>query len=174
MLAFDEADLSLFGDWPDSCVYRHGVATDCDLEAAPEIKSAPVEDTTQDDLRQLLNALTAELREQCRMYQRMREVSEPLLSVAIDETPGKQGRADVKAATESLSVVVRTLEKIDVLQRQIAEERERNADRAEESEDYDAAVAFFLQRIDALAEQKAAAICAARGMSLDAAPEDAE
>ena len=82
--------------------------------------------------------------------------------------------ADVAPWFPHGSQIVRTLEKIDVLQRQIAEERERNADRAEESEDYDAAVAFFLQRIDALAEQKAAAICAARGMSLDAAPEDAE
>lgn len=64
-------------------------------------------------------------------------------------------RADVKAATDQLSLIVRTLERIDALQRVLAEERQALANEDEaDTEDYEMAVAHFLKRIDELAEQK--------------------
>lgn len=72
-----------------------------------------------------------------------------------DDTEGKQARADVKVATDQLSLIVRTLERIDALQRVLAEERQALMGEDEnDTQDYEAAVAHFLKRIDELAEQK--------------------
>jgi aminopeptidase N len=61
----------------------------------------------------------------------------------------------VKIATDQLSLIVRTLERIDALQRVLAQERQAlMAEDETETEDYEAAVAHFLGRIDDLAEQK--------------------
>lgn len=65
---------------------------------------------------------------------------------------GKTARADVKAATDAMSLIVRTLEKIDALQRQLARDRaDAEARRAEEDDD-----AAIRDRLEALIEARAA------------------
>ncbi|MFS8121403.1 hypothetical protein QD336_03180 [Rhizobium sp. BR 250] len=149
-------DPALYGAWPDRPVYPGEDMP----EAAPETKSradrlAPEDAARNGSLRQLLNELTVEMREQFSMYRNLREASEAGLLPGSDDTDAKQARADVKIATDQLSLIVRTLERIDALQRVLAEERQALMDEDEtDTEDYKAAVAHFLKRIDELAEQK--------------------
>lgn len=149
-------DLALHGVWQESCAY----GGEGKLEAAPEIKSRAdklaAEDAARNgNLRQLLNELTVEMREQFCMYRNLRETSEAAFLSTVEDASGKQARADVKAATDQLSLIVRTLERIDALQRVLAEERQALAGEDEaDTEDYEMAVAHFLKRIDELAEQK--------------------
>ena len=149
-------DLALHGVWPESCAY----GGEGRLETAPEIKSRAdrlaAEDAARNgNLRQLLNELTVEMGEQFCMYRNLRQASEAAFLSTVEDASGKQARADVKATTDQLSLIVRTLERIDALQRVLAEEREAlSGDDDAETEDYEAAVAQFLKRIDELAEQK--------------------
>ncbi|AAK86756.2 hypothetical protein EN41_16395 [Agrobacterium tumefaciens] len=149
-------DPALYGAWPETPAY----ADDDMPEAAPEIKSRAdrlaAEDAARNgNLRQLLNELTEEMRQQFSMYRNMREAGEAGLLPDADDAQAKQARADVKIATDQLSLIVRTLERIDALQRVLAQERQAlMAEDETETEDYEAAVAHFLGRIDDLAEQK--------------------
>ncbi|MBB4405242.1 MULTISPECIES: hypothetical protein [Agrobacterium tumefaciens complex] len=145
-------DPALYGAWPDRPAYAD--------EAAPEIKSRAdrlaAEDAARNgSLRQLLNELTEEMRDQVCMYRNLRQSGEAGLLPDADDTEGKQARADVKVATDQLSLIVRTLERIDALQRVLAEERQALMGEDEnDTQDYEAAVAHFLKRIDELADQK--------------------
>ncbi|MBA4774899.1 hypothetical protein ACQZ48_06495 [Agrobacterium sp. 22-209-1] len=145
-------DPALYGAWPDRPAYAD--------EAAPETKSRAdrlvAEDAARNgSLRQLLNELTEEMRDQVCLYRNLRQSGEAGLLPDADDTEGKQARADVKVATDQLSLIVRTLERIDALQRVLAEERQALMGEDEnDTQDYEAAVAHFLNRIDELAEQK--------------------
>ncbi|WLP54519.1 hypothetical protein [Agrobacterium fabrum] len=149
-------DPALYGAWPETPAY---VGDDMP-EAAPEIKSRADRRAAEDaarngSLRQLLNELTEEMRQQFSMYRNMREAGEAGLLPDADDAQAKQARADVKIATDQLSLVARTLERIDALQRVLAQERQALMGEDEtNTEDYEAAVAHFLSRIDELAEQK--------------------
>ncbi|XHE13760.1 hypothetical protein PCC82_03175 [Agrobacterium deltaense] len=146
-------------------------------DTAPETKSRAdklaAEDAARNgELRQMLNELTVEMRDQFHMYRNLRQASEAALLAAAEDASGKQARADVKAATDQLSVVVRTLERIDVLQRLLAEERAAlSGEDDTDTEDYEAAVAHFLQRIDELAEQKCRARTEAESAVTDEPPQ---
>ncbi|MGP4670926.1 hypothetical protein ACSV5N_03035 [Agrobacterium salinitolerans] len=148
----DNCDPALYGAWPDRPAYAD--------EAAPETKSRAdrlvAEDAARNgSLRQLLNELTEEMRDQVCLYRNLRQSGEAGLLPDADDTEGKQARADVKVATDQLSLIVRTLERIDALQRVLAEERQALMGEDEnDTQDYEAAVAHFLNRIDELAEQK--------------------
>lgn len=152
----DTCDPVLYSAWPERPAY---VGDDMP-DTAPETKSRAdklaAEDAARNgELRQMLNEMTEEMRDQFHLYRTLRQESEAALLGAADDAPGKQARADVKAATDQLSLIVRTLERIDALQRVLAEEREALAAEEEtDTEDYEAAVAHFLKRIDELAEQK--------------------
>lgn len=149
-------DPALYGVWPD----RPAHVDDGMPEAAPETKSRAdrlaAEDAARNgNLRQMLKELTEEMREQFCMYRNLRQASEAAFLSTAEDASGKQARADVKAATDQLSLIVRTLERIDALQRVLAEERAAlSGEDDTDTEDYEAAVAHFLQRIDELAEQK--------------------
>ncbi|WP_253204045.1 hypothetical protein [Rhizobium sp. X9] len=149
-------DPTLYSAWPERPTYGN----ECVMDTAPETKSRSdklaAEDAARNgELRQMLNELTVEMRDQFHMYRNLRQASEAALLATAEDASGKQARADVKAATDQLSVVVRTLERIDVLQRLLAEERAAlSGEDDTDTEDYEAAVAHFLQRIDELAEQK--------------------
>jgi hypothetical protein len=175
MTNFRNCDLALHGVWPERCAY----GGEARLETAPEIKSRAdklaAEDAARNgELRQMLNELTVEMRDQFHMYRNLRQASEAALLAATEDAPGKQARADVKAATDQLSVVVRTLERIDALQRLLAEERAALAgDDETDTEDYEAAVAHFLKRIDELAEQKCRARLEAEARRTPSAPSGA-
>lgn len=146
MTSMMNCDLSLFGAWPQRCVYAGALST----PAAPlETKSVTA---SSGQLWPMLNDMTEELREQFRFFRGLREQAEELAEG--DEAAGKLARADAKAATDAISLIVRTLEKIDSLQRQLAQDREAAAESEAESQDYEAAVRFFMQQIDSLADQK--------------------
>ena len=156
MTSSHTCDPALYGAWPETPAY-----TGDDMpEAAPETKSRAdrlaAEDAARNgSLRQLLNELTVEMRQQFSMYRNLREAGESGLLPDADDAQAKQARADVKIATDQLSLIVRTLERIDALQRVLAQERQAlMAEDETDTEDYEAAVAHFLGRIDDLAEQK--------------------
>ncbi len=90
-----------------------------------EVKSAealsPVE-----QLSALLNDLTAEMRQQFELFRKLRGAADALIS-GEDEAASKLARSDAKAATDAMALMVRTLEKIDSLQRQLARDREEAA-----------------------------------------------
>ncbi|WP_080818778.1 hypothetical protein [Agrobacterium deltaense] len=156
MTMSSNCDPALYGVWPETPAY----AGEDMPGAAPETKSRAdrlaAEDAARNgSLRQLLNELTEEMREQFCLYRNLRQASEAAFLATAEDASGKLARADVKAATDQLSLIVRTLERIDALQRVLAEEREALFSEDEtEAGDYEAAVAHFLDRIDELAEQK--------------------
>lgn len=125
----DEAEL--FAPWPGEA-------------GAPEVKSAGGEGA----LSALLNDLTIEMRREFDLHRRLREAaaawlereepkgeeleSEELKGEArdADGAAAKAARADLKAVGDAMQVIVRILEKIDTLQRQLARDRADRDDRA--------------------------------------------
>lgn len=74
------------------------------------------------DLERLLQEFTAEMRAQFDLFRRLRAGAESLIDGA-DEGLAKLARADIKAATDAIALIVRTLEKIDALLRQLERDR---------------------------------------------------
>ncbi|MCL6708330.1 hypothetical protein M8R20_15120 [Pseudomonas sp. R2.Fl] len=165
-----EVDLALFGAWPGGREGEPWPAEQAERVSARvvlEMKSleavSPVE-----ELAGLLNELTAEMGEQFRLFRRLRADAEPGLAGEGEadgadgfgpdgrrtdgaRPDGKTARADVKAATDAMSLIVRTLEKIDALQRQLARDRaDAEARRAEEDDD-----AAIHDRLEALIAARA-------------------
>lgn len=165
----DDFDPALFGTWPDSPAY--GVADAVDTEAAGwaegkswraaghtaailaiETKSAA---PPEGELRLLLNDMTREMRGQFDYFRRLRQEAEARDDGGADEAAAKLARADVKAANDAMSLIVRTLEKIDALQRQLARDRELEAERHADTPDYREVRNKILIQIEARADEKA-------------------
>lgn len=144
LMTFEEIDPGLYGAWgeggycgtaPPSArkmADRRSLhaAQDLARELTLEVKSAEAL-AAGADLRSLLNEATEELKEQLRLFQRLRREAANLL----DDPEGDQklARADLKAATDAISLIVRTLDKTDELQRKIDDAGE--ADRARHVDD---------------------------------------
>ncbi|MBX9468269.1 MAG: hypothetical protein KL839_10610 [Rhizobium sp.] len=90
------------------------------IEALPEV--IEVKAAGAGDLETLLSEFTTEMRAQFDLFRRLRAGAESLLDGA-DEALAKQARADIKAATDAIALIVRTLEKIDALLRQLERDR---------------------------------------------------
>ncbi|KPF42298.1 hypothetical protein IP76_17660 [Rhizobium sp. AAP43] len=99
---------------------------------APERKAASGH--AEPDFEDLLSAFTTEMRAQFDLFRRLRESAETLLQGA-DEAAAKLARADIKAATDAIALIVRTLEKIDALMRQLARDRAEAEERQLEGRD---------------------------------------
>jgi len=156
---FDDFDPGLFGTWEDRPVYRGDKPMDdaamaADIRAVLEVKSADVIASPAEQLRQLLNEMTVEMRAQFSTFRRMREAGASALDDG-DEAAQKLARADVKAATDAMSLIVRTLEKLDSLQRQLARDREIEADRVADEGGYEEAKARFVAMIEERANENA-------------------
>lgn len=160
-----DVDPGLFGLWPKTALYD-GFAKQSDdlkIEFGAEIgrivletKSDP--DGAEDgepDLHDLLNQLTRELAGQFRTFRTMRAEAEKLLSSSDDDAAIKAAKADIKAAADSMSVMVRTLEKIDALQRSLAHDRALATETSPDAAGYDDAKRGLLAFIDARAEERA-------------------
>ena len=118
-----------------------------------------------DSLARLLGQLTAEMQAQFELFRMLREAGGARLGAERDAGEGgsaegagetaaaKLARADIKAATDAMSLIVRTLEKIDTLQRQVARDRAEAA-AALSAEDRAAGIRA---RFDALIEQQVSA-----------------
>ena len=157
---FDRFDPSLFGTWTGRASYD-GKAPPEDPALAGEVrrvllevKSADVPFDSADELRRLLNEMTVEMREQFSTFRRMRAAAEIALESG-DEAAQKLARADVKAATDAMSLIVRTLEKVDGLQRQLAHDREMEAERVADEGGYEEAKARFMKMIKERAGEQA-------------------
>jgi len=156
-------DLSLFGCWEaapsygDSLPAGDPLADDVRM-AVLETKSAeaPVVSPAE-QLRCLLNEMTVEMRQQFSGFRKMRTAAEVMLEGG-DEAEGKLARADIKAATDAMSLIVRTLEKVDSLQRQLARDREDEAERAAEAGGYGEAKERLLKLIEDRAGERAAVL----------------
>ncbi len=171
-MTFDDIDPGLYGAWGEGGYCGGAAATamspapdrrtrhvtyDLAQELALEIKSAEAL-AAGADLRSLLNEATEELKEQLRLFQRLRREAANLL----DDPDGdhKLARADLKAATDAISLIVRTLDKTDELQRKIDDAGE--ADRARHVDDEtldrlcESLNRHIADRADALARSRAA------------------
>lgn len=175
--AFDPlaVDLALFGCWEAAPAYRdalpEGDVLAEDVRALVlETKSAEgVLVSAAEELRRLLNEMTVEMRGQFDAFRKMRIAAEGLLAGG-DETAGKLARADIKAATDAMSLIVRTLEKVDSLQRQLARDREDEAERAAEASGYGEAKERLLKLIEVKAREQAALLY--RDWQRDRPPDD--
>ena len=97
------------------------------LEGYPQVNDArpdviEIKAAGAGELETLLCEFTAEMRAQFDLFRRLRAGAESLLDGA-DEGLAKQARADIKAATDAIALIVRTLEKIDTLLRQLERDR---------------------------------------------------
>lgn len=156
---FDNFDPALFGTWRECPAYGEDIPIDDpaladEVRAVLETKSAEGAISPADALRRLLNEMTVEMREQFSTFRKMRESAAAALSDG-DEAAQKLARADVKAATDAMSLIVRTLEKVDSLQRQLARDREIEAERVADEGGYDEAKARFVQMIEDKANDRA-------------------
>ncbi len=170
---FDRFDLSLYGIWADRRSYGYGVRgagetaagdlpgnlphgplTDAVRSVLLETKSAEGALDPAEELRRLLNEMTVEMRDQFATFRRLRAAAEQALQDG-DEAAQKLARADVKAATDAMSLIVRTLEKVDALQRQLARDRALEAERVADQGGYDEAKARFLRLIEERAGETA-------------------
>ena len=156
-----DIDPGLFGLWPKEVSYDGFRKEREDLEAAfaPEVSRIVLETKSgaepEPDLHVLLNDLTRELSEQFRAFRTLRTDAEKLLSGSDDEAAIKLAKADIKAATDAISLIVRTLEKVDSLQRTLAHDRALEAERNLDANGYEDARQKLLALIDARAEERA-------------------
>lgn len=72
-----------------------------------------------------------------------------------DEAAQKLARADVKAATDAMGLIIRTLENVDSLQCQMARDREIEAERVADEGGYEEAKARFVKTIEGKANKRA-------------------
>ncbi len=148
-----DTDLSIYGLWPD----RRGEAERDGLERKSLVPVTPSE-----ELAGLLNELTDEMRDQFRLFRSLRAEAEAGMARGGEadggldgKVDGKAARADIRGATDAMSLIVRTLEKIDGLQRQLARDR-ADAEALRADEDDDTAIRDRLERlIDGKADERA-------------------
>ncbi|MDM9627077.1 hypothetical protein QTL95_14310 [Rhizobium sp. S152] len=160
MTDIDDFAPELFGLWPARRAYDGGPPEALDEDKARavagacmlETKSAP---SPAEELRVLLNEMTSEMREQFAAFRELRKAAEQTASAGGDDAAAKLARADLKAATDAMSLIVRTLEKIDQLQRQFARDREQAAEESEAARGLDHVKTRFLALIEERAETRA-------------------
>ncbi|WP_244481386.1 hypothetical protein [Rhizobium sp. Root1203] len=169
----------LYGFWPQRRDYRDMVRpawSEAEARAAVEeyfLETKSGDAPPAEELRVLLNEMTAEMRDQFAAFRTLRKAAESAAAGSSDETAAKLARADLKAATDAMSLIVRTLEKIDQLQRQVARDRELAADENDVAVGLENAKKGFLERIEELAAQRANELLAAWKATGPPGPRDA-
>ncbi|WP_428427981.1 hypothetical protein [Pararhizobium sp.] len=151
-------DPALFGLWPKAPVYGGVWPHEADAALEDVARRVILETKAEavsplDDLQDMLNGMTKELREQMQQFQRLRRLADDKAEAAGEEIDRKLVQADAKASIEAMSVIVRTLEKIDSLQRPIAHDRQAAADTAFDEASYNAFVAEIDQRVEQRAKE---------------------
>jgi hypothetical protein len=147
-------DLELFGLSPEMAVYDglapRRVALGAGAALLLDTKSVAQLDPFL-DMQAMLMEMTKELRERFQRFQSQKASAEREASDgAGDEAARKAALGDAKAAIEAVSLIVRTLEKIDSLQRTlIVEQAEAEAARGEPDD-----AAALEAEFDRLVEQR--------------------
>lgn len=184
MMNEPDVDPALFRVWGLDGAYDGGLAVRDDEallgmagRAVLDLKSASLPSPLE-QLQDMLNGMTRELREQLQQFralQRREDSGEGGADIGASGQGGdgkgaglraerpdppdrKQVQADAKASIEAMSVIVRTLEKIDSLQRTIDADRRAQAEADLGDEDYAAIISGLEARIEAKAEARAAAL----------------
>jgi hypothetical protein len=160
MTDIDDFAPELFGLWPANHAYDGDPSLALDADRAKAVAEACMLETKSaaspaEELRVLLNEMTSEMREQFAAFRALRRAAEQVASGNSDDTAAKLARADLKAATDAMSLIVRTLEKIDQLQRQFARDREQAAEESEAARGLDHVKTKFLALIEERAEARA-------------------
>ncbi len=161
---FQNFDMSLFGTWGED-----GSLVDAARGVVLEVKSVEArqaEVQAASDMRPILNEATCELKRQFETFRDLRASAETML-VDGDEAAQKLARADIKAAIDAMSLIVRTLEKIDTLQRQFARDRQAEAERVADEGGYREALLEVDRLIDERAEERYRERCLAAGLDPD-------
>jgi hypothetical protein len=127
-----------------------GMAEDILLETKAVAEPSPTE-----VLHGLLNEMTTEMREQFEAFRKIRVDADKLLGGPADEAAIKLAKADIKSASDALSLIVRTIEKIDSLQRSLADDRQRAAEQNFDQVAYDELLAGIERKIEARAAELA-------------------
>ncbi|MDI7861274.1 hypothetical protein MRS76_04840 [Rhizobiaceae bacterium n13] len=148
---FDDLDPALFGTWTagdgHEAAADGGVPPGTGIRSQTAIPDLEVKSAEPRDLCvQLLNEMTLEMRGQFEAFRDLRRAAEGACQNGQDDAQAKLARADIKAATEAMSVIVRTLEKIDALQRQFA--RDRDIEAEQDAESYEQAKSRFVTLIN--------------------------
>lgn len=151
-------DPALAGLWPvgREAVYEPGL----EEEARAVMLETKSEPSPVIEMQRLLNDMTAELRGQFDMFQKIRMRAED--AIDGDEAEAKAARADAKAAVDAVSLIIRTLEKIDGLQRGLADALARQAEENFDDAAYQALVASIDRKIGERAEERAHMLMAER------------
>lgn len=116
-----------------------------------ELKSADVAANAEAQ-HQLLAEMMREMRAQFIAFRDLRTKAAALCEEG-DEAAQKLARADLKAATDAMSLIVRTLEKVDSLQRQLLRDREMEEERQANESGYPEAVHEVERLIEARAQE---------------------
>ncbi|WP_052699934.1 hypothetical protein [Martelella endophytica] len=153
MADLESLDISLFRPWPVRPRYDGGASIGRSDTAFHEIEPKARRGETGDDLRLLLNDLTAEMRAQFSFFRKLRMAAVKKGRAGED---GPDIRTEVKAAADAMALIIRTLEKADELQRRLAASRQSEEERHLNLRDYDNAKAHFLDLIEKRAEEIAA------------------
>jgi hypothetical protein len=97
--------------------------------------------------------MAGEMRAQFESFRKLRVAADIVAKAnaegaSSDDAAAKLARADIKAAVDAMSLIVRTLEKVDALQRQIARDAELENDRHADGAGYEDAKARLLAIIE--------------------------
>lgn len=151
-----EFDPALMGYWPVGRWAGYEPELDDEVRAAlieTKSEASPVE-----EMQSLLNAMTGELRQQFAMFQKIREQAAPRLDG--EEAEAKLAKADAKSAVDALSLITRTMEKIDGLQRGLADAVAREAEENFDDAAYRSLLAGIERKIGDRAEERARVLLA--------------
>jgi hypothetical protein len=155
VVAFDPA---LAGLWPV------GRAAVYEPRLQEEVRAVMLETKSEPspvlEMQRLLNDMTGELRAQFDMFQKIRARAE--LALEGEEAEAKAAKADAKSAVDAISLIIRTLEKIDGLQRGLADALAREAEETFDDAAYQALLAGIDRKITERAEERAHLLLAER------------
>ncbi|MGV3553105.1 hypothetical protein [Rhizobium sp.] len=146
-----EFDPALAGLWPiGRAVAYDGRLGDQVRAVLLETKSGAASGGPVEEMQGLLNEMTRELRAQFALFRTIRERAGPGLDG--DDAEAKVAKADAKAAVDSMALIARTLEKIDDMQRRLADALARQAEEVFD----DAAYRALFDDIDRKISERAA------------------
>ncbi len=158
---FDLEVMDLWGgeprveDWQIApCGESHAIERGVDAVML-EIKSAEAL-SEGEDLGEILRDLTAELKAQMIAFSAIRRSAQAVLGdTSADESAQKQAKADMKAATDAVALIARTLDKVDDLSRRMRDDVAKDAGNALDETEMEALRQYFEQLIADKAEARA-------------------
>lgn len=149
----ETVEIGLFGILPEWGVYD-GLSrrSEAFAGAAAAVLDTKAEGDAVLDMQAMLLEMTKELRERFQRFQGQKALAERDADAAGDEAARKAAQADAKAAIEAVSLIVRTLEKIDSLQRTLI--AGRGGDEGDAAGDEAALAAEFDRLVEARVKER--------------------